>query len=48
MATYANGDPYEDDFEADEEARKLVKCEHMFHKLCIDQVSLDLPILPPI
>ena len=29
------------DFEADEEARKLVKCEHMFHKLCIDQVSLD-------
>lgn len=36
------------DFEADEEARKLVKCEHMFHKLCIDQVSLDQPILPPI
>jgi hypothetical protein len=28
------------DFEADEEARKLVKCEHMFHKICIDQVSL--------
>jgi hypothetical protein len=27
------------DFEADEEARKLVKCEHMFHKICIDQVS---------
>ena len=26
------------DFEADEEARKLVKCEHMFHKICIDQV----------
>ncbi|USP74683.1 hypothetical protein yc1106_01957 [Curvularia clavata] len=25
------------DFEADEEARKLVKCEHMFHKICIDQ-----------
>jgi hypothetical protein len=27
------------DFEADEEARKLVKCEHVFHKICIDQVS---------
>lgn len=27
------------DFEADEEARKLVKCEHLFHKVCIDQVS---------
>jgi hypothetical protein len=26
------------DFEADEEARKLVKCEHLFHKICIDQV----------
>ncbi|KAF1939973.1 hypothetical protein EJ02DRAFT_351054 [Clathrospora elynae] len=25
------------DFEADEEARKLVKCEHVFHKICIDQ-----------
>ncbi|CAN9216564.1 unnamed protein product [Alternaria alternata] len=25
------------DFEVDEEARKLVKCEHMFHKICIDQ-----------
>ncbi|KAF3052877.1 hypothetical protein E8E11_010865 [Didymella keratinophila] len=25
------------DFEAEEEARKLVKCEHMFHKICIDQ-----------
>lgn len=25
------------DFEADEEARKLVKCEHLFHKICIDQ-----------
>ena len=35
------------DFEADEEARKLVKCEHIFHKLCIDQVSFDLPILTP-
>jgi hypothetical protein len=29
------------DFEAEEEARKLVKCEHLFHKLCIDQVSLS-------
>lgn len=26
------------DFETEEEARKLVKCEHMFHKVCIDQV----------
>ncbi|KAH8709979.1 hypothetical protein GQ44DRAFT_627336 [Phaeosphaeriaceae sp. PMI808] len=25
------------DFEADEEARKLLKCEHFFHKICIDQ-----------
>ncbi|KAL5119240.1 hypothetical protein ACEQ8H_002951 [Pleosporales sp. CAS-2024a] len=25
------------DFEADEEARRLVKCEHVFHKICIDQ-----------
>ncbi|KAF2035146.1 hypothetical protein EK21DRAFT_55043 [Setomelanomma holmii] len=25
------------DFEADEEARKLVKCEHLFHKICIEQ-----------
>lgn len=25
------------DFEVEEEARKLVKCEHMFHKICIDQ-----------
>ncbi|KAL1605952.1 hypothetical protein SLS59_003075 [Nothophoma quercina] len=25
------------DFEAEEEARKLVKCEHLFHKVCIDQ-----------
>lgn len=25
------------DFEAEEEARKLVKCEHLFHRLCIDQ-----------
>jgi hypothetical protein len=24
-------------FEAEEEARKLVKCEHLFHKICIDQ-----------
>lgn len=30
------------DFEAEEEARKLVKCEHMFHKICIDQVSSPL------
>lgn len=27
------------DFEAEDEMRKLVKCEHMFHKICIDQVS---------
>ncbi|KAF2098579.1 hypothetical protein NA57DRAFT_65983 [Rhizodiscina lignyota] len=25
------------DFEAGEEARKLVKCGHLFHRLCIDQ-----------
>lgn len=28
------------DFETEEHARRLVKCEHMFHKICIDQVSL--------
>lgn len=27
------------DFEAEEEARRLVKCEHLFHKICIDQVG---------
>jgi hypothetical protein len=27
------------DFEAGEEARKLVQCDHLFHKVCIDQVS---------
>jgi hypothetical protein len=28
------------DFEVQEVARKLVKCNHLFHKECIDQVSL--------
>lgn len=28
------------DFEVDEEARRLIKCEHLFHRPCIDQVSL--------
>ena len=27
------------DFEIDETARKLEKCQHLFHKECIDQVS---------
>lgn len=27
------------DFEVDEEARRLIKCGHLFHKICIDQVS---------
>jgi hypothetical protein len=27
------------DFEEDEEARKLVNCGHLFHRVCIDQVS---------
>jgi hypothetical protein len=27
------------DFEVDEEARRLVNCGHLFHRLCIDQVS---------
>lgn len=34
------------DFEAEEEARKLVKCEHMFHKICIDQASLIITSMP--
>jgi len=25
------------EFEREEEARKLVRCEHLFHKICIDQ-----------
>jgi hypothetical protein len=29
------------DFEAEEEARKLVKCGHLFHKDCIGHVSLS-------
>lgn len=28
------------DYEAEEEARKLVRCGHLFHKDCIDQVRL--------
>jgi hypothetical protein len=30
------------DFELDEEARRLVKCGHLFHRPCIDQVSFLL------
>lgn len=29
-------------YEPDEEARRLVKCRHMFHKSCIDEVCLPL------
>ena len=29
------------EFEVKEVARKLVKCEHLFHKECIDQVSVN-------
>jgi hypothetical protein len=32
-------------FEVSEEVRRLVQCEHMFHKECIDQVSKILPSL---
>jgi len=28
------------DYEVDEEARRLIKCGHFFHRECIDQVSL--------
>lgn len=31
------------DFEADEEARQLVKCKHLFHKECIDEVCCPTP-----
>jgi hypothetical protein len=27
------------DFEEDEEARRLINCGHLFHRICIDQVS---------
>ncbi|KAJ4360494.1 uncharacterized protein N0V89_001059 [Didymosphaeria variabile] len=30
------------DFEIDEEARRLIKCGHLFHRPCIDQVSFLL------
>ena len=30
------------EFEVDEVTRKLVKCEHLYHRECIDQVSLLL------
>lgn len=30
------------DFEIDEEARRLIKCGHLFHRPCIDQVSSSL------
>jgi hypothetical protein len=33
------------DFEVDEEARKLVKCGHMFHRMCIDQVCYSLYLI---
>jgi hypothetical protein len=28
------------DFEEDEEARRLINCGHVFHRICIDQVSI--------
>ena len=31
------------DFEEDEEARNLVKCGHLFHRECIDQVYFPIP-----
>jgi hypothetical protein len=33
------------DFEEDEEARKLVNCGHLFHRVCIDQVSQSRSLL---
>lgn len=33
------------DFGVDEEARKLIKCGHLFHRECIDQVSPSLALL---
>jgi hypothetical protein len=34
-------------FEADEEARKLVKCGHFFHRICIDQVGTSILLITP-
>lgn len=31
------------DYEVTEEVRQLAKCEHVFHKVCIDQVS-SIPV----
>lgn len=31
------------DYEAGEEVRRLPRCKHMFHQLCIDQVSSTIP-----
>ena len=31
------------DFEEDEEARNLIKCGHLFHRECIDQVYFPIP-----
>lgn len=30
------------EYEVDEEARRLIKCGHLFHRICIDQVSAPL------
>lgn len=32
------------EFEVDEITRKLVKCEHLYHRECIDQVSVLLSL----
>lgn len=34
------------EYEAGEEARKLVKCGHLFHRECIDQVKSPVPFPP--
>jgi hypothetical protein len=32
------------DYEAAEEVRQLNRCQHLFHKLCIDQVGICGPL----
>ena len=36
-----------EDYQVAEELRQLTKCSHLFHRECIDQVSLNIPLTYP-